>query len=410
MPEDSAPQTENIQKTPEAIPYTSAKTNKFSFEEPQLSPAMKRWGIRLLIVIAGLSILQLPLYLIGDLSKEREKQSVSAESAIAAGWGAKQNIGVILAGNDEPDKLEVKTALSPEIRYRGIYQTVVYIADSKINIGYEKANKAIEIGVSDLNGLTDVSAKVNGIDAVVTYHSDSVISVQIPANVTGKVNCELSLKLRGTSSFAVTANAKSNNIEISGAWSSPNLAEGILPDSRQVDDDKFSASWQIKNFARKPGEYGRAAVSLKIAAGTYQQLERVMNYATFFLIVFFFTLIVGEAVAKTDIHPLQYLIAAGAPVLFYLMLLAVGEKTGFSIAYLISAVVVVFMVTAYAKMFMRKFTPALIMGAVFAVSYAVNYFILQMEDFALLSGTVILAIVLGVVMILTGKMNQKSVE
>ena len=50
------------------------------------------------------------------------------------------------------------------------------------------------------------------------------------------------------------------------------------------------------------------------------------------------------------------------------------------------------------------------MGAVFAASYIVNYFILQMEDFALLSGTVILAIVLGVVMLLTGKMNQKSVE
>jgi len=135
-----------------------------------------------------------------------------------------------------------------------------------------------------------------------------------------------------------------------------------------------------------------------------------MNYATFFLIVFFFTLVVGEAVTKTEIHPLQYLIAAGAPVLFYLMLLAVGEKTGFAIAYLVSATVIVFMVTAYAKMFMQRFLPAFIMGAVFAASYIVNYFILQMEDFALLSGTVILAIVLGVVMLLTGKMNQKSVE
>ena len=410
MPDPLTPQAETPEKTPEAIPYAPARNPRFSFEDPPISPAMKRWGIRLLVIITGLIILQIPLWLIGDLSKEREKQSVSAENAIASGWGQKQAVGFTLTKNSEPDKLNVKTVLSPEIRYRGIYQTVVYVSQSEIVAEYSQANRVIEFCVSDINGLMDVSAKINGEDAAVNTDGAGNIQVKIPEGVSGKIKCAVSLKLRGTGSFAVTANARSNNIEISGNWNSPNLAEGILPDSRQVDEDKFSASWQINNFVRKPGEYGRAAVSLKIAAGTYQQLERVMNYATFFLIVFFFTLVVGEAVTKTEIHPLQYLIAAGAPVLFYLMLLAVGEKTGFAIAYLVSATVIVFMVTAYAKMFMQRFLPAFIMGAVFAASYIVNYFILQMEDFALLSGTVILAIVLGVVMLLTGKMNQKSVE
>ena len=117
------------------------------------------------------------------------------------------------------------------------------------------------------------------------------------------------------------------------------------------------------------------------------------------------TIIAGELLTKTEIHPVQYLVSAGAPVLFYLMLLAVGERTGFGPGYLISAAVIVVMVTAYAGMFLRRSLPALVMGAVFAAGYGVNYFILQMEEYALLSGTAVLAIILGVLMLLTGRIN-----
>lgn len=46
----------------------------------------------------------------------------------------------------------------------------------------------------------------------------------------------------------------------------------------------------------------------------------------------------------------------------------------------------------------------------FAFSYAVNFIILQMEDFALISGTVILAVILGIVMAFTGKINRCTGE
>ena len=66
------------------------------------------------------------------------------------------------------------------------------------------------------------------------------------------------------------------------------------------------------------------------------------------------------------------------------------------------------MVTMYAKMFLGKMLPALVMGVIFGGSYLLNFLILRMEDFALLSGTIILAVILGVLMALTGKINRKE--
>jgi inner membrane protein involved in colicin E2 resistance len=47
-------------------------------------------------------------------------------------------------------------------------------------------------------------------------------------------------------------------------------------------------------------------------------------------------------------------------------------------------------------------------GIIFAISYLLNFVILRMEDLALMSGTVVLAVILGVLMVLTGKINRKQ--
>ena len=85
-----------------------------------------------------------------------------------------------------------------------------------------------------------------------------------------------------------------------------------------------------------------------------------------------------------------------------------SEKIGFTAGYVVSAAVIVAMVTMYARMFLGKTVPAVIMGIIFAASYLLNFVILRMEDLALMSGTIVLAIILGVLMVLTGKINSKQ--
>ena len=62
----------------------------------------------------------------------------------------------------------------------------------------------------------------------------------------------------------------------------------------------------------------------------------------------------------------------------------------------------------YARLFTGKNKAAAILGLVFVASYVINYIILQMEHFALLSGTAIMTVALAVSMCLTGKINRKT--
>ena len=359
----------------------------------------KSLGVKIAVIIAALLVFQIPLLMVKELAEERQDKAKSVQSEIFSNWGGVQ----CLTLHPEAAKMDLSAELKPEIRYRGIYQALVYTADVKLKAEFNNVgeNKFAELLISDIDRVADAAAVVNG--KAVKIEKDGY-TLKFPLEK-GKSAIEMTLNLRGGGDFKVTPNTHESCISISGKWGSPSFIGKSLPDSRIIQKDSFSAKWNFGNFTAKPNEIG---VNLNLPANTYQQVERCFNYATLFLIIFFATLLVAEAVTKVNIHILQYLIAAGAPVLFYLMTLAFGERIGFTAGYIVSAAVIILMVTMYAKAFIGKIRPALAMGIIFAVSYAVNFILLRMEDLALLSGTIILALILAILMALTGKMNRQQ--
>lgn len=359
---------------------------------------------KIVLLFFALLLLQIPIHLIRSLNESRAKHADNAAKAVAAAWSGPQTLSGLSCGGTAPGSYDVSAVIRPEIRRRGIYQSAVYTADLSARAEFPAASgRDVTLGLSDLGGLLDCSAEIDGKNVPVSV-TGSRITLPLPTGVSGKFTCTFSLKMRGSGALLLDACGKHSDVKISGAWDAPDFAEGsTLPDDREISGDNFSAHWRINQFtAEKPATAG---VRLNITAGDYQQVERTIKYATFFLVVFFFTILAGELFSKTEVCTIQYLVASGAPVLFYLMLLAVGEKTGFALAYGISAAVIVTMVTGYAAMFLHRITPALAMGAVFAAGYVVNYLILRMEEYALLSGTIVLAVILGILMLLTGKIN-----
>ena len=361
----------------------------------QLSPGAKNWVTKILIIIIALVVFQIPLYLVQELTVERQKKSVSVQDEIAKSWGSEQTVKLLPSAAAE----NITAKITPEIRYRGIYQTVVYTSEIKINAEYKNVSAGTngKITLTDLKGLISASAVING--KKVTVEKD--LSFPLPP---GDSKCEITFLVRGSNKLLFAPSAANSSVDISGTWASPGFTGDILPEKRTVGKENFSAQWRLGQFNAEH-IFG---VNLCISAGTYQQVERCFTYATFFLIVFFFTLLAAEFITKVQVHILQYLVAAGAPVLFYLMTLAFSERIGFTAGYAVSAAVIVAMVTMYAKMFLGRILPALIMGIIFAASYLLNFVILRMEDFALLSGTIVLAVILGVMMALTGKINRKQ--
>ena len=374
------------------------KNNPTGGQELQLTATAKNLLAKILLIIIALIIFQVPLYMVKNLTSERKELSETVQNEIVKTWGDSQEIELLPAAAME----NISAEIIPEIRYRGIYQTVVYTSKIKINAEYNNlsGNTLGIISVADKKGITAVNVSVNGNN--VNVGND--LKFPLPA---GNSKCEITFTLRGSGKLLFNSNAEKNCVKVAGVWQSPGFIGDILPEKRNISDDNFSAEWNWNKFNNDVQSVG---VDLCITAGTYQQVERCFTYATFFLIVFFFTLLVAELITKVNIHPLQYLVASVAPVLFYLMTLAFSEKFGFTIGYTLSAAIIVTMVTVYAMKFIGKMLPALIIGTVFAGSYLMNFVILRMEDLALISGTIVLAIILGVLMALTGKINRKQAD
>lgn len=372
------------------------KDDELQITLPELSPKTKKLALKILIIIIALAVLQLPLFMVKNLAAERQDKSFSVQGDIAKSWGGPQTVQLQSKAASE----QISAVITPEIRYRGIYQAIIYTSKILISAEYKNLAKPVTgaVKLTDPKGIAAASVSVNG--KSVEINND--LEFALPQ---GDSKCEIALTLRGSGHLKFAPGAENSNIVISGKWSSPSFTGTVLPEMRSIDTEKFSAEWNLNKFNRDIDGVGAA---LCVTAGTYQQVERCFNYATFFLVVFFFTLLASELITKVNIHVLQYLVASGAPVLFYLMTLALAEHIGFTAGYTVSAAVIVLMVTMYAKMFLGKILPALVMGVIFGGSYLLNYLILRMEDFALLSGTVILALILGVLMALTSKINRKE--
>lgn len=108
---------------------------------------------------------------------------------------------------------------------------------------------------------------------------------------------------------------------------------------------------------------------------------------------------------QREIHPIQYLLAGIANMVYYLLLLSLSEHIPFSMAYLASAVAVGLMVFLYSWSLFKDVKKAWYMGPVMGVSYLYLFITLQSEDWALLIGAVGAFAVTGLIMFVTRNIN-----
>ena len=91
--------------------------------------------------------------------------------------------------------------------------------------------------------------------------------------------------------------------------------------------------------------------------------------------------------------------------LFYLLLLSLSEHIGFTPAYLVAAVSTVALIGGYAKSALRGTPAALMVTGLLVALYGCLYVLLQLEDYALMAGSVLLFAVLAVVMFVTRRVD-----
>ena len=117
-----------------------------------------------------------------------------------------------------------------------------------------------------------------------------------------------------------------------------------------------------------------------------------------------------EVSGKKRVHPIQYLLVGMALCIFYILLLSLSEQVGFTWSYLISALAVIGMVGLYANSVLPGKRKGLVVGGNVAVLYGYLYFILQLQDYALLIGSLGLFTILSLIMYFTRNYDWYAID
>jgi len=355
-----------------------------------------------------------------------------------------------------PEKLDITGTLVPELRYRGIYPVLLYRArisftgvfaapplERAFKEGWKLAPEppTLQFGLSDIKGITGFRFNFGSRDlkfvpgSALFRHgvhceippfaagAAAPVNLGIPpfaAGAAAPVNFGGQLELNGCRELLFQPVGENFTLKVDSVWPHPSFTGGFLPVTRTVTEKGFRAEWKINEVNRTYPQFwfgndhsfdrgNEVGVALVQTTNAYRRIERVGDYAVLIIVIVLAAFLVGEKAAKIWIHPLQYLFAGLSLVMFYLLLLALSEHIGFGLGYLASAAAVTALCTGYAlAIFGGRKVPALLLGGVVALAYALIYLLVRMEDYALLAGSAVLLVLLALVMKFTGHMNRKS--
>ncbi|MGE5393280.1 MAG: cell envelope integrity protein CreD [Candidatus Saccharibacteria bacterium] len=414
---------------------------------------MNSYSVKMIIVTGLAIVLMIPAFLIQDIIAERMRNSDQVKTELYAQWGAKQVVAgpvlnipyTIQEANENnqgvreingiahflPETLKIEGNLNPEIRYRSIYNVVVYEGQLKIkgsfvqpdlnqlgipNARYNWESAYFTMGISDMRGIRNMPELIiNGQKYAVqpgvgdTDLFQSGITVK-PAglDLNQPFNFEIDVVLNGSEDLSVEALGKTSQVLLQGNWGNPSFTGEFLPEKREVDTKKFSAQWSVTHLNRNfPQQWAgqkhnthqaTLGVELQVPVDHYLKAMRSVKYAILFIALNFIVFLFIEIRNKTRIHPFQYALVAFALLIFYVLLTSISEQIGFNPAFLISAIAVTILISWYAHSILENMRSTVWVILLQSGLYLFLFTILQLQDYALLVGSIGLFVILAIIM------------
>jgi inner membrane protein len=225
------------------------------------------------------------------------------------------------------------------------------------------------------------------------------------------------LQLQGSRFLGFIPLGKETSVQLISDWKDPSFSGSFLPEDRNVTEDGFSAHWQVLELNRNYPQFwigdrksqdlqnSSFGVSLLLPANDYQKSMRSAKYALLAISLTFLTFFLVEVFNEGRMHPFQYILIGLALVMFYTLLVSISEHTSFNLAYLISSVSIISIIGLYARSILRNRRHTLALIVILGFTYTFVYITLQVQDYALLIGSLGLTAILAFTMYITRNIN-----
>nr|WP_298999875.1 cell envelope integrity protein CreD [uncultured Allomuricauda sp.] len=340
-----------------------------------------------------------------------------------------------------PQDLNIKSEVKTKPLERGIYESVVYSSENRIQGKFSTpdfSNKEINeedilwnkatllFKTSNLKGIRNTitvkladneyelkpkfnNAQMNTLESSYLVNLEEI--AETPMDFSSTIN------INGSSVLQFIPIGKKTQVFMKSNWHSPSFNGNFLPetDGKKITEKGFEAQWKVLETNRKFGQsffdhlpdltgfsFG---TQFLVPIGDYQKTERTSKYGLMIIGLTLLVFLLIQISSKIPIHPFQYLMIGLALVMFYTLLISISEHQNYLKAYLISGTAVVSLITVYSRSILKyiKFT-FLVLGSMFSL-YAFIFVIIQLEDYALLVGSIGLFIILAIIMFASRKID-----
>ena len=289
------------------------------------------------------------------------------------------------------ETLQLEGSVQSELRYRGIYSVPVFAAELKFSGTIDLRELArirgmqhfsgfgqsyLVVGVTDQRGFANQpELDLDGIPrsflpgavpgrTVVNRSGIRVdVSELVAEESSSEHTFEFQLTIRGTEILSIVPTAREAKVSLTGDWPHPKFIGQSLPNQRVVETTGFQSQWQISEI----GTNIRRILQLCVANETecqmlqnasmgveliepvniYSKSKRALKYAILFIALTFAGFILSELLTQVNIHTVQYIFVGLAIAMFYLLLLSLSEHLPFAVAYTLSTLCSVGLLTFY---------------------------------------------------------------
>jgi inner membrane protein len=401
-------------------------------QEAVVDEISKQWGNE--VVIYG-PILKIPYKVFSEKTITNEKTKLVTT----------ETIEIIKYGYFFPEKFNVSSNINPEQKKRGIYTTAVFNSKILLNGTFDTLdfsqkevddknilwNKSkILLKTTNVKGVNSVlSVAVNGkkfgLSSAATeryneygYYTleSSLIDLKQIRKQGKPFSFSLDFSVRGSKEIRFIPIGKETTAQINSSWKTAKFMGEFLPyNPNKVNEAGFNAKWKILDINRpfsqqhfdelpylNEFDFG---VNFKIPVDEYQKSERSAKYGFLVICLTFLIFFLIQTMSKINMHPFQYLMIGLALLMFYTLLVSISEHSNFLKAYAIASVSVIGLITIYAKTILKSVKFMLLIGASLTTLYAFIFVIIQLENYALLVGSVGLFSILATVMLISRKID-----
>lgn len=362
-------------------------------------------------------------------------------------------------------KVDAKALMTP--RYRGMFKVNGYAMTSAITAQWPDVAALmlpsehpdgkvsceaprLALALSDARGIRVAELRVNaqaapiqpgsGMDTYPRGFQSTLDGGLWPTS--GPLVVKLDLELAGTQTLSIAPVANTTLVSLDADWPHPSFGGRFLPSERHVTGHGFDATWKVtslastaqqewlkdsplcpvlangeqQNYAVRPGATPGEAptqsgcvesfgVDFMDPVNAYVLSDRATKYGLLFIVLTFVGVGLVEVLKQLRVHPVQYLLVGAALSVFFFLLVSLSEHMAFAHAYAAASLACTCLLTFYGSFVLQGWRAGAMFGAGIAGLFGTLYALLQMEQTALVLGSVLLFIVIAVVMVSTRKLD-----